>query len=88
MARFDVYANPDGGGYLLDLQADILSSLNTRMVAPLMTIKEAPTPAKRLNPTFQIDDETVVMATQFMAAVPAGVDGWASMAFFSSSFRT
>jgi len=73
MARFDVYANTDGGGYLLDLQADILRDLNTRIVAPLMTTGDAPTPAKRLNPTFQIGDETVVMVTQFMAAVPVRI---------------
>ncbi len=73
MGRFDVYPNEDGNGYLLDIQADILSSLNTRVVVPLMKSQESPTPAKRLNPTFVIDDETHVMATQFMAAVPLSI---------------
>ena len=36
MARFDVYASPDGSGCLLDVQADLLDSLNTRVVVPLM----------------------------------------------------
>lgn len=73
MARFDVFPNEDGNGYLLDIQADILSSLNTRVVVPLMAPEDAPTPAKRLNPTFEINGETVVMVTQFMAAVPVSI---------------
>jgi toxin CcdB len=34
MARFDVYRNPAGAGCLLDIQADLLSHLNTRVVVP------------------------------------------------------
>jgi len=52
MARFDVYDSPDGAGYLLDVQADILDILNTRVVVPLMPISAAPSPAKHLNPIF------------------------------------
>ncbi|MCZ4291530.1 CcdB family protein [Hoeflea alexandrii] len=70
MARFDVYANPGGAGYVLDVQADILSELNTRVVAPLLPLAQAPVPAQRLNPVFNIGDEQYVMVTQFMAAVP------------------
>jgi toxin CcdB len=36
MARFDVYLISDGPGYLLDIQANFLEDLNTRVVAPLM----------------------------------------------------
>ncbi|BDI07877.1 CcdB family protein [Sphaerotilus microaerophilus] len=71
MARFDVYAGVDGGGYLLDVQANLLSRLNTRVVVPLLPLDQAPTPADRLNPRFQVNGVPVVMATQFMAAVPA-----------------
>ena len=70
MARFDLYEPRDGRGYLLDLQADLLSGLNTRIVAPLLPLAEAPTPARRLNPIFEVGDDRVVMLTQFMAAVP------------------
>jgi toxin CcdB len=73
MARYNVYANPAGAGYLLDVQADLLESLNTRLVVPLMPISAAPTPAKRLNPVFDIDSERVVMVTQFLSAVPASI---------------
>jgi toxin CcdB len=32
--------------------------------------QEAPLPAKRLNPSFQIENEAVVMVTQFLSSVP------------------
>ena len=73
MARFDVNPNPSGDGYLLNVQSDLLSDLNTRLVVPLMSRSFAPKPAKRLNPTFELNSETFVMMTQFMAAVPTGI---------------
>lgn len=69
MARFDVYRNADGPGYLLDLQANILERLNTRIVVPLMSPADSPLPANRLNPTFSIEGREVIMVTQFMATV-------------------
>jgi toxin CcdB len=73
MARFDVYANPDGTGHLLDVQANLLDGLNTRIVVPLIPVKAAPMPAQRLNPIFEIGGESFVMVTQFMAAVPRAI---------------
>ncbi|PTQ66240.1 CcdB family protein [Celeribacter persicus] len=73
MARYDVYASPDGAGYLLDVQADLLESLNTRLVVPLMHIATAPAPAKRLNPVFHIQSGRYVMVTQFLSAVPVSI---------------
>jgi len=70
MARFDVYANRSGAGYLLDVQADLISGLNTRVVVPLMPLDEAPSRAHRLNPAFVVQGAEVSMVTQFMAAVP------------------
>ncbi len=71
MARFDVYANRSGVGFLLDVQADLITSLNTRVVVPLIPLEEAPTAARRLNPGFVVQGVKVSMVTQFMAAVPA-----------------
>lgn len=68
MARHDVFINP-GGGWLLDVQADILQGLNTRIVVPLLPVGEAPVRAARLNPTFVIEDVEVSMVTQYLAAV-------------------
>ncbi|MBS64162.1 CcdB family protein [Salinisphaera sp.] len=70
MARFEVCRNQGGSGYLLDVQSDLLSGLNTRMVVPLLPKAAAPRPAERLNPEFEIKRTQVVMATQYMAAVP------------------
>ena len=73
MSRFEVYRHPEGAGYLLDVQADLLGNLNTRVVVPLMPRDAAPLPAKGLNPVFRIEGESVVMVTQFLAAVPASM---------------
>lgn len=75
MARFDVYANPGGEGYVVDVQADLLNGLNTRVVVPLLPRHQAPVPAKRLNPVFRMADQEVVLATQFLSAVPMSVLG-------------
>jgi toxin CcdB len=73
MARFSVYPDADGGGYLLDVQADILRHLNTRVVIPLMPLGKAPKPATSLNPLFVINDIEHSMVTQYMAAVPTSI---------------
>jgi toxin CcdB len=70
MARFDVCRNQGGNGYLLDVQSDLLGGLNTRVVVPLLPKNDAPRPAERLNPEFEVQRTKVVMATQFMAAIP------------------
>lgn len=66
-----MYRNPEGDGYLVDLQADLLEHLDTRIVAPLIPLDRAPQPAATLNPVVDVAGERVVMATQFMPAVPA-----------------
>lgn len=70
MARYDVYQNSHGSGYMLDVQTDLLYGLNTRVVVPLLPEAESPRPARRLNPIFEIQGQQTVMVTQFMAAVP------------------
>ena len=76
MAQFDVYRNAnaatqDGFPYLLDVQAELLDSLATRVVVPLARATEAPRPAKILNPKFRIRGTEVVMLTQELAGIPA-----------------
>ena len=70
MARFHVYASAEGTGYWLDVQANLLSHLSTCVVVPLLALEAAPKPAKVLNPVFEIDGGSYLMATQFLAAVP------------------
>lgn len=69
VARFDVHARTDGDGLLLDCQADLLSHLNTRLVAPLLPVDRAPKPAAWLNPVFEIEGVRFVMVAQYAAAV-------------------
>jgi toxin CcdB len=71
IGRFSVYPNPDGDGYLLDVPAEVMRHLNTRVVIPLIAVAAAPKPATRLNPIFVIDDIEHSLVTQFMAAIPA-----------------
>ena len=68
MAKYDVYVTPDG--YYLDVQADILGDLNSRIIVPLMPINQSPKPAKRLNPLFEVKGQELLMVTQYMSSVP------------------
>ena len=70
MARFEVFRNRDGSGYLLDVQIDVLNHLNARVVVPLMTPDVAPKPANRLNPSFEIEGQKHLMITQYISAIP------------------
>ena len=73
MPQYDVFRNPEGVGFLLDIQSDVLDALTTRIVVPLLPTSRAPKPAARLNPVLEIGGESLVMLTQFMAAVPSGL---------------
>lgn len=73
MAQFDVFKNPGGGAYtlLVDIQADVLGQLPTRVVVPLTTLKRyGGRPITRLNPVVTIGSTQYVMVFQDLAAVP------------------
>jgi toxin CcdB len=73
MAQFDVYRNPRRGVFplLLDIQADLLDGLATRVVVPLANLKEyGARPIGRLNPTAKIRRAQYVLVFQEMAAIP------------------
>jgi toxin CcdB len=70
----DVHRNADDRGrdlypFLLDVQADLLSDLETRVVVPLVAAAAYGRRAGRLHPQFEIDGQSVVMATHLLAAV-------------------
>lgn len=71
MAQYDLFPDPAGNGYLLDVQSDLLEGLNVRAVVPLLPQGRAPLAASRLNPVFDIDGTAHLMMTQYIAAVPA-----------------
>ncbi len=60
----------DRDGYVLDVQADLLSHLTTRTVVPLLPDDAAPKPISDLNPVFEIRGKRHVMVTQAIASIP------------------
>jgi toxin CcdB len=59
----------------VDLQANILDDLPSRVIAPLYPAADMSWSISRLNPRFLIDGEIYAMATQRMAAIPASEIG-------------
>jgi toxin CcdB len=72
MPQFDVYRNPRGGAFplVLDLQAELLATLATRVVVPLALRKRYGKPITRLNPVVTIRGTEYVMVFQELAAIP------------------
>ena len=75
MAALDIHANPEprtrgAMPYVIELQANLLSDLNIRLVAPLAPARIYPSAISRLNPVIDIKGEPHVLLTQQMAALP------------------
>ena len=60
---------------MLDVQADILRGLDSRLVIPVLPLHGAPPLAGRLNPIVMVEDTQHSLVTQHMAAVPAKLLG-------------
>jgi len=80
MAQFDVCLNPNPDStaavpYLLEVQSDLLESVNTRVVVPLALLSERSQPARYLNPQFETESVQMVMVTEQIAGVPKRVLG-------------
>ncbi len=80
MARFDIYPNPGQNlqsnvPFLLDVQSDMLSVLDTRVVVPMRRVDRFPAGAlpQRLSPVFEVDGIACFMETPKLAAVPAKI---------------
>lgn len=72
-----MYANPDVEDrklipFMLDVQNDYISGLETRVVVPLRTASHYPYRAKGLNPELSVQGKAVVMETSALAAIPSG----------------
>ena len=61
--------------FLVDVQAELLSDLETRVVVPLVREAVFGRRANRLHPVFTVDGQRVVMATHLLAAVRRGALG-------------
>lgn len=78
MAQFDVFRNPRRGTFslLLDVQAELLSDLATRIVVPMSPKKTwAAARLSRLNPVATVARVEYVLVFQEMAAVPVTMLG-------------
>ena len=69
----DVYRNPNTAHaatpFLIDIQADLLRGLDTRMVAPLVRAVAFGQPIRGLHPRFMVAGQDVVMVTHLLAAI-------------------
>ena len=76
MAQFDVYRNPSPASrsripFLLDVQADLLDALGTRIVVPLCRPEVlGGKPAETLNPELEVEGRKFLMLTPELAGVP------------------
>ena len=73
MSQFDVFRSTRSGGYplVLDVQADVHSSLISRIVVPLIARARAPArPLTRLTPIMSVRGEDYVLMLPLMASIP------------------
>lgn len=80
MAQFDLYENRNADTrelypYLLDVQADILADLPTRIVVPLAPTSAVKKPIPVLHPVFEIGQVQMVMSTLQMVGVSLNILG-------------
>ena len=71
MARFDVYKLEGPTPLVIDVQSDLLSKLQTRVVVPLISLDRAPNePMPRLRPQLKLQSIDYIMSTSELAAIP------------------
>jgi toxin CcdB len=70
--RFDVYRISGRGKaeFVIDVQADILAGLASRIVIPLVAAEDAQPPFRELYPVFEILESNYVLVTHELAGVP------------------
>lgn len=69
MARYDLYPNPFGEGYLLDVQSNLLDELSTRVVVPVVPIGKGDKVVRRLNPSFVVDGKSYALFTHHIGSI-------------------
>jgi len=75
MPQFDVYANPNPDSqqqvpYFVDIQADLLDHLATRVVVPLYRQGNIVNLLQQLNSTVTIENELFILSIAELAAIP------------------
>lgn len=70
MARFDVHRGRRAAvPYLLDVQADLLDVLPTRLVIPLLPVGEVGARVDRLHIPVEVEGRALVLATNLLSSV-------------------
>ncbi|NFV81680.1 CcdB family protein [Magnetospirillum aberrantis] len=76
MRQFDVFRSAHPGGPLLVvLQADELSHFNVVASAPLYPVAQWEKPTRHLQPVVTVAGESMILATNHLAAVPRTILG-------------
>lgn len=76
MARFDVYRTDSAFPLVIDVQADILAGIGSKVVIPLVRGADLDNEAMpRLKPVLRVGAEDYRMITTDIAAVPASMLG-------------
>jgi len=80
MAQFDVYENnnPETSRlfpFLLDVQADILENIPTRVVVPLLVKSAVNKPIPVLNPVLEVQGAEVIVSTTQLVGINARLLG-------------
>jgi len=80
MAQFDIYTNPNPKSqqnipYLLDIQADLLQNLSTRVLVPLYHQGNIVRLLQHLNPIVHVNDSPFIASAAELSAVPLHVLG-------------
>ena len=69
--QFNVYNDPENGNrMLLNVQADVLSQINSRIVIPLVPATPAISLIAKLNPVLNVNGTPMVLMTQQIAPIP------------------
>jgi toxin CcdB len=70
MATFDCFKKKNAQGYWLDIQSELLDSLETRVVIPLEPIENGLGLVPKLNPVFTISGQPHALLTDLIGSIP------------------
>jgi len=75
MARFHIHKLKGRDGFIMDLQADLLDSIETRVVAPLVPVAQIGPVFVKLSPRVEVDGQAYYILIPSMASVPKRLIG-------------
>lgn len=75
MARFHIHKLKNRDGFIMDLQADLLDSIETRVVAPLVPVTQIGPVFVKLSPRVEIEGRAYYILIPSMASLPKRLIG-------------